>query len=176
MNSSKSKKQAANHRQSPGVSKAQPTSRNDSAALERSENAPLSSAAETGAPKTEVPAQAKRRRFTASYKLQILQEVDRASHSGEIGAILRREGLYSSHLAKWRKLRERGALNALHGKKRGPKTAKENPLQKELNNLEKENRRLTKRLVRAEKLIELQKKVAALLDETLPTTERDGSA
>ena len=63
MNSSKSKKQAANHRQSPGVSKAQPTSQNDRGALERSENAPLSSAAETGAPKTEVPAQAKRLAF-----------------------------------------------------------------------------------------------------------------
>jgi len=151
-------------------------SQNDSGALKRSENAPLSSAAETGAPKTEVPATAKRRRFTASYKLQILQEVDRASHSGEIGAILRREGLYSSHLAKWRELRDSGALNALHGKKRGPKTAKENPLQKKMDTLEKENRRLEKRLIRAEKLIELQKKVAALLDETLPTTERDGSA
>lgn len=176
MSSSKPKKQAINHRQSPDVSKAQPTSRNDSGALERSENAPLSSSAENAAPETEVPATAKRRRFTAGYKLQILQEVDRASHSGEIGAILRREGLYSSHLVKWRKLRDCGALNALHAKKRGPKTAKENPLQKDLNTLEKENRRLKKRLIRAEKLIELQKKVAALLDETLPTTERDGSA
>ena len=144
--------------------------------MERSENAPLSSAAENGAPKTEVPARAKRRRFTASYKLQILQEVDRATHSGEIGAILRREGIYSSHLVKWRKLRDSGALNALHGKKRGPKTVPQNPLQKELDTLEKENLRLKKRLIRAEKLIELQKKVAALLDETLPTTETDGSA
>jgi len=89
---------------------------------------------------------------------------------------LRREGLYSSHLAKWRELRDSGSLNALQAKKRGPKTSPKNPLQKKLNNLEKENTRLKKRLIRAEKLIELQKKVAALLDDTLPTTERNGSA
>jgi transposase len=104
----------------------------------------------------------RRRTFTAQDKLRILSETDRAE-SGGIGAILRREGLYSSALTDWRRQREAGAFNALVPGKRGPKLAEPNPLAAELAIVQRDNARLTLRLTRAEAIIDIQKKVAALL-------------
>lgn len=102
----------------------------------------------------------KRRQFSASYKLQILEEADAARH-GEIGAILRREGLYSSHLENWRKLRDDGKLNEKQHRGRKPtKTMAEKALEKS----EKENAKLREQLRRANLIIEAQKKLAQLLD------------
>ena len=124
-------------------------------------------------PEVEVLEQAQRRQFSASYKLKIVQEADRLSGSGEIGAMLRREGLYASQLNAWRKLRDQGALSGLSPVKRGPKAIEPNPLAGENESLRRENKRLVKKLQKAEMLIELQKKVAALLEED---PENEGSA
>jgi transposase-like protein len=110
-------------------------------------------------PNPEVPERAKRRRFTAEYKLKIVQEADRCS-SGEVGALLRREGLYSSHLAVWRRQRDEGALSSL-SKKRGRK-AKRSIEEIELERLRKENERLRERERQLELIVAAQKKVAAL--------------
>ncbi len=107
----------------------------------------------------EVPERAKRRRFTAEYKMRIVQEADRCS-AGEQGALLRREGLYSSHLAAWRRQRDTGALAAF-GKKRGRK-AKRSPEQEEIERLQCEIGRLRRRVEQTEAIIAAQKKVAAL--------------
>ena len=123
----------------------------------------------------EVLERAKRRQFSASYKLKIVSEADSLSGTGEIGSLLRREGLYASQLAKWRKLRDTGALSGLAKKKRGPKVASPNPLADELETMRRENKRLLKKLHKAEMLIDLQKKVAALLSEDL-MDEDEGSA
>ena len=104
----------------------------------------------------------RRRTFTAADKLRILRQVDEAG-AGGIGAVLRREGLYSSALTDWRRQRDAGALGALVPAKRGPKTAERNPLAAQLALVERDNARLTLRLKRAEAIIELQKKVAELL-------------
>ena len=109
-------------------------------------------------PDPEVEAKPTRRSFTAAYKLKILDEADKCSE-GDLGALLRREGLYSSHLSTWRRQREEGALQAL-GKKRGRKAK---PRDKEKEQLIKENARLRRKLEQAEKIIEIQKKVSALL-------------
>jgi transposase len=106
----------------------------------------------------------RRRTFTAKDKLRILGEVDRAaSVLGGIGGIIRREGLYSSALTDWRRQRDAGAFDALSPAKRGPKIAASNPLAAEHAQLLRDNKRLTLRLERAEAVIEIQKKVAALL-------------
>ena len=107
----------------------------------------------------EVPERAKRRRFTAEYKLRIVQEADRCS-AGEQGALLRREGLYSSHLAAWRRQRDTGALAAFRNK-RGRK-AKRSPEQEEIERLQCEIGRLRRRVEQTEAIIAAQKKVAAL--------------
>jgi len=109
-------------------------------------------------PDPEVDAKPTRRTFTAAYKLQILKEADGCSE-GERGALLRREGLYASHLTAWRRQRAEGALQAL-GKKRGRKAK---PRDKEKEQLARENARLRRKLEQAEKIIEIQKKVSALL-------------
>jgi len=111
----------------------------------------------------EVVAKAQRRRFTAEYKQRIVREADRCTTAGAIGALLRREGLYSSHLVTWRAARDRGALAGLAPKQRGPKAAAPDPREKQLVAQEREIMRLTKRAERAEALVEIQKKVAALL-------------
>ena len=123
-----------------------------------------------GTPNPEVLAKATRRKFTAEYKLSILEQADRASGSGEIGALLRREGLYSSHLVEWRRLRESGALTAL-SKKRGRKPSGD-PLSEENRQLKADLVRLEKKLQQAEIIIDVQKKLSALLGITLPETGR----
>jgi transposase-like protein len=106
---------------------------------------------------------AKRRRFSASYKLKILEEVDR--HPDRSGTILRREGLYSSHLSAWRKQREDGALMAL-GKKRGPKGKSAEQVQ--LEKLQRDKARLERELFKARAIIDAQKKLAEILGVDLP--------
>ena len=111
-------------------------------------------------PDTEVVAKAKRRQYTAEYKLRILRESDAGQGSGETGALLRREGLYSSYLTNWRRQRERGELDGLEPQKRGPKA---DPQAVELARLQRENERLRERLRRAELIIDVQKKGAQML-------------
>jgi transposase len=110
----------------------------------------------------EVPAKAKRRSFTAAYKAKVLAEVDAATEPGQVGAILRREGLYSSHLVEWRRSREAGALEGL-GRQRGRKPG--HPLATENAKLVRENARLAEQLAKAQRIIEVQGKVSALLRE-----------
>jgi transposase len=111
----------------------------------------------------ELSARPRRRTFNAQDKLRILADTDRAAERGGIGAILRREGIYSSALTDWRRQRDAGAFDALAPAKRGPKTTEPNPLTAELALLRRDNARLSLRLTRAEAIIELQKKVAELL-------------
>ena len=122
-------------------------------------------------PNSEVVADAKRRRFTAEYKLRILAEADAAAaQPGAIGALQRREGLYSSHLVTWRRERQAGILKGLTPHKRGPKS-KRNPLEQEMHQLRRENLRLTEELRKAEIVIDVQKKVGALLGWPLPKAD-----
>ena len=114
-------------------------------------------------PQTEVTPKAKRRRFSAQYKLRVLEEADRCTKPGEIGALLRREGLYSSNLTTWRRQREQGQIGALSAKKRGPKPKPDTAMGTELAQLRKQNRQLEQKLKKAELIIEVQKKVSALL-------------
>jgi len=123
-------------------------------------------------PDPEVLARARRRTYTGEYKQQVLAEAEAARGSGEIGAVLRRHGLYSSHLTKWRKERKTGILHGLAPQKRGPKS-KANPLTVENQKLRRDNERLTDRLRKAEIVIDVQKKVAMLLG--LPIAETEGS-
>jgi transposase-like protein len=111
----------------------------------------------------ELAARPRRRTFTAQDKSRILAETDRAAETGGIAAILRREGLYSSALTDWRRQREAGAIGGLSPIKRGPKIAEPNPLAADMARLQQDNARLTLRLTRAEAIIDIQKKVAALL-------------
>ena len=121
-------------------------------------------------PNTEVVAKGKRRRFSAAEKLRLLREVDACRGSGEIGALLRREGIYSSYLRTWRKQREAGELDGLSPHKRGPKP---DPQALELAKLRRENARLQERLRQAELIISVQKKVAQMFGETLETPNLD---
>ncbi len=115
-------------------------------------------------------AKAKRRQYTGEYKLRILREVDACQGSGEIGALLRREGLYSSNLTNWRRQRERGELDGLSPQKRGPKP---DPQAVELARLKRENERLREQLRKAEVIIDVQKKVAQMLGEAVEETDQD---
>lgn len=111
----------------------------------------------------EVVAKAMRRKYTSEYKLGILREADGCTKTGEIGALLRREGLHSSNLVSWRRQREKGELSALSPRKRGPVPKEKNPLAAKVAALEKETMRLKARAERAEALVELQKKVSEIL-------------
>ena len=111
----------------------------------------------------EVMAKPTRRRYSAEYKLRILREADSCSRPGEIGALLRQEGLYSSNLTAWRKQREKRDLEGLGQKRRGPLPKEKNPLADKVRALERENARLRVRAERAEGLVELQKKVSEIL-------------
>jgi len=119
-------------------------------------------------PDPEVPTKATRRRFTSEYKRRILKEADACA---DLGALLRREGLYASNLTTWRKQMNRGVLTALSPKKRGRKESGSNPLQIENEKLRKENNRLERRLKRAELIIDIQKKAAQILGIPLSTPE-----
>ena len=123
--------------------------------------------ASPAAAETEVVAKAQRRRFTAEYKRRVVREAERCTRAGDIGALLRREGLYSSLLATWRAARDRGELEGLMPKKRGPKVAAPDPRDKKLVELARESARWKMRAERAEALVDLQKKVAALLGTPL---------
>ncbi len=126
----------------------------------------LNPAIPTGIPNPEVKEKASRRRFTAEYKARILEEADRCTKPGELGALLRREGLYSSHLTTWRKARAEQGRARLQPNKRGRKPKPVNPLAKELARLKKENAKLEAQLKKANIVIEAQKKkMAQLLDE-----------
>ncbi len=114
-------------------------------------------------PDPEVPEKKRRRKFTAKYKLSILAEAEKCTEPGELGALLRREGLYSSNLATWRRQKEQGLLDALSPKKRGRKTKHKNPLAERVAQLEKDNRRLQQKLKQAELIIEAQKKMSEIL-------------
>lgn len=122
---------------------------------------------------TEVTSKAKRRFFTAEYKKKILQEADACAETGQIGALLRREGLYSSHLVEWRRLREQGALAGLEPKKRGPKAKEANPLAGKLADQEREIARLKAENLKLQLICDVQKKVSQLLGVTLPTIPDD---
>jgi transposase-like protein len=111
-------------------------------------------------PETEVVVKAKRRQYTAEYKLRLLKEIDSCQGNGDIGAVLRREGLYSSMLSKWKEQRDNGALDGLSSQKRGPKI---DPQAAELALMKRDNERLRERLRQAELIIDVQKKVALLL-------------
>jgi transposase-like protein len=105
--------------------------------------------------------------------LRILREAEACQQHGELGALLRREGLYSSHLTTWRQQHDQGALDALKAKRRGRKPQPINPLAAENERLRRENERLAARLKQAETIIDVQKKVSEILGVTLPTsTER----
>lgn len=121
-------------------------------------------------PDPEVAAQAKRRRFTVEYKHRIVSEAERVKGSGQIGALLRREGLYSSTLTAWRREREAVVRQALTPHKRGPKS-KRDPVQEEVQKLQKDNARLTEELRKAAIIIDVQKKLSTLLGWPLPTEE-----
>lgn len=126
------------------------------------------------APDPEVRAVAKRRQFTAAYKLSVLEEADRCAEPGAMGALLRREGLYSSHLTMWRRERETGALAAL-ARRRGRK-ATLSAEQKRLATLQAENVRLQRAVEQAHTIIEVQKKLCTLLGlPTAASAERSGS-
>ncbi len=114
-----------------------------------------------------------RRTFSAAAKLRILEETDRAADTGGIAAIVRREGLYSSALADWRRQREAGAFAALKPLRRGPKPVLGQPADTDLTQLRRENARLRQRLEHAEAIIGIQKKVAALLGVPMATADRD---
>lgn len=128
-------------------------------------------AAGSGAPERATsPERPKRRSFTAEYKLRIVREADAAVASGmegAVGELLRREGLYSSHLTEWRRQRETGEIAGLAAKKRGRKSQR-NPLADEVARLQRENERMKAELAKANTVIDVQRKVAALLGETVP--------
>lgn len=125
-------------------------------------------------PDPEVREKAKHRHFSAQEKRRILLEAEEATKvQGGLGALLRREGIYSSHLYLWRKQRERGEIEGLSPKKRGKRSAAASPEVKRLRALEKENRRLQRKLKKAELIIEVQKKLSEILNVPLPPIPPD---
>lgn len=114
-------------------------------------------------PDTEVQEKQPRRRFTAAYKIRILKEYEACAVPGEIGAFLRREGLYHSNITTWLRQRDEGALHALSPRKRGRKPRQANPLAREVARLERENKILAEKLQQAETIIDVQKKISEIL-------------
>ena len=125
-------------------------------------------------PDPEVSERPQRRTFSVADKLRVLGEIDRA-HPKEIGAILRREGLYSSNVTRWRRQRDGGQLRGLAPGQPGPKTPPANPLKSDVERLERENARLRERLTRAEAVIDLQKKLSDVLGLPLPSMDHGES-
>jgi len=126
-------------------------------------------------PQPQVLAHPTRRRFSAEYKLGVLRQADACSEPGEIGALLGREGLYSSNLTKWRHQREEALLGALCPKQRRPKPSEADAAERRVAQLEREKERLSGRLAEAELIIEFQQEVAALLGVSLRSQESDES-
>ena len=120
-------------------------------------------------PDPEVREKAVRRRFTAEYKLRILREAEFCKEQGQLGSLLRREGLYSSTFITWRRQMEKGTLQALSPRKRGPKVKSPDPLARRIVELERENKKLKKKLKTAETIIDVQKKISEILQ--IPLTE-----
>ena len=114
-------------------------------------------------PDPQVPSKVRRRTFSDTYKLSILEQADQCQGSGEVGALLRREGLYSSHLSSWRQLRRDGTLQALKSKKRGPKTTQTSAQRQELEQLRRRNAKLERELEKAHTIIDVQKKLSSIL-------------
>ena len=124
-------------------------------------------------PSPEVLEKPVRRRFTVEYKAKILAEADACSEPGMLGELLRREGLYSSHLTTWRRQRDEGALAGLTPKRRGRKAKPKNPLADEVARLQGENLRLKEQLRQAELIIDVQKKVSEMLNISLNTSNSE---
>jgi len=124
-------------------------------------------------PAVEVPEKPVRRTFSVEYKLQILAEAEGCTGPGQLGELLRREGLYSSHLSTWRRQRDEGVLAGLAPKRRGRKAKPKNPLAEENARLQRENRRLTEKLRQAELIIDVQKKVSEMLNIPLRTLDEN---
>jgi transposase-like protein len=122
-------------------------------------------------PDPEVLEKKPRRRFSAKYKLKVLAEIDACGKSGEIGAILRREGLYHSNISTWKRQREQGMLQGLTPKKRGRKNKEVNPLSKRVAELERKNKRLADKLKKAETIIDVQKKISDILGINQPISD-----
>jgi transposase-like protein len=126
-------------------------------------------------PDVEVPEKPTRRKFTAEYKLKILAEAETCSEPGMLGELLRREGLYSSHLTTWRRQRDQGALAGLTPRRRGRKAKRKNPLTDENERLRRENERLKEQLRQAELIIDVQKKVSDMLSIPLKRPDSEGA-
>ena len=128
-------------------------------------------------PNPEVPEKKHRRKFTAQYKLRIISEADACKEPGQVGVLLRSEGLYSSNLNTWRRQKEKGLLEALSPKKRGRKEKEKNPLTQRVARLERENKQLRKKLKQAETIIDVQKKISEILgiSQNLPEEEENNS-
>jgi transposase len=118
---------------------------------------------QTSPPDPEVPENKPRRRFTVAYKLRILKEYDACTKPGEIGALLRREGLYHSNIKTWVRQRDKSVLHGLKPRKRGRKPQEVNPLAREIARLERENKKLADKLKKAETIIDVQKKISEIL-------------
>ena len=114
-------------------------------------------------PDPQVKQKPTRRAFTTAYKLSILDQADQCQGTGEIGALLRREGLYSSHLSTWRRLRREGTLQALSNKKHGPKPTLSSAERHELEQLRRRNAKLEHELIKAHTIIDVQKKLSSIL-------------
>jgi transposase len=136
-------------------------------------NPPANSITTDLPPEPEVLEIPERRRFSAAYKLSILQETD-TCEPGQIGAILRREGLYSSQLTTWRRQRQQGQQSALSDDKRGCKSQPVNPLVEEIGRLRRENQRLLQRMEQLELVVDIQKKASMILGITLAMNECEG--
>ena len=128
-------------------------------------------------PNPEVPEKRPRRKFTAQYKLRIIAAADACKEPGQIGVLLRSEGLYSSNLNTWRRQKEKGLLEVLSPKKRGRKEKEKNPLTQRVARLERENKQLRKKLKQAETIIDVQKKISEILgiSQNLPEEEENNS-
>lgn len=144
-----------------------PAISNNSADLRRDEAPSGAEQRPVLAPDPEVTTKGKRRVLTAAYKARILRLADACTKPGELGALLRREGLYSSHLSTWRRQRDQGLVPQKRGRKKDPDAA----VRKELARLERENARLAEKLRHAELIIDVQKKVASMLGNPLPNGE-----
>ena len=125
-------------------------------------------------PDPEVLENTPRRKFTAKYKLEILRKANACTKPGQVGDLLRREGLFSSNLTNWRRQWEKGLLDAMSPKKRGRKKQEINPLSQEVARLQKENERLKHKLKQAEIIIEVQKKISEILG--IPQDHNEGSS